>query len=56
MLFTTNHDKNSWEGTEFERMGDGAQAFYRVMCYTTGCTFDLQRTGNGLEPGPALLR
>lgn len=33
MLFTTNHDKNSWEGTEFERMGDGAQAFY-VLCAT----------------------
>jgi glycosidase len=27
MIFTSNHDENSWNGTEFERMGDGAQAF-----------------------------
>ncbi len=27
MNFTSNHDENSWNGTEFERMGDGAKAF-----------------------------
>jgi len=27
MYFTSNHDENSWAGTEFERMGDGAKAF-----------------------------
>ncbi|HNJ90009.1 MAG TPA: alpha-amylase family glycosyl hydrolase [Chitinophagales bacterium] len=27
MNFTSNHDENSWNGTEFERMGDGARAF-----------------------------
>jgi glycosidase len=27
MNFTSNHDENSWNGTEFERMGDGAAAF-----------------------------
>ncbi|MEO0724178.1 MAG: alpha-amylase family glycosyl hydrolase [Bacteroidota bacterium] len=27
MQFTSNHDENSWAGTEFERMGDGHQAF-----------------------------
>jgi len=27
MNFTSNHDENSWAGTEFERMGDGHQAF-----------------------------
>jgi glycosidase len=28
MEFTSNHDENSWNGTEFERLGnDGAQAF-----------------------------
>jgi glycosidase len=27
MQFTSNHDENTWAGTEFERMGDGAQAF-----------------------------
>ena len=27
MYFTSNHDENSWSGTEFERMGDAARAF-----------------------------
>lgn len=26
MRFTSNHDENSWNGTEFERLGDGAAA------------------------------
>lgn len=33
MLFTTNHDENSWNGTVFERMGDGAEAF-GVLAFT----------------------
>ena len=27
MHFTSNHDENSWAGTEFARMGDGHKAF-----------------------------
>jgi len=27
MNFTSNHDENSWNGTEFERMGDAAKTF-----------------------------
>lgn len=27
MCFTSNHDENSWNGTEYERMGDGALTF-----------------------------
>ena len=27
MHFTSNHDENSWNGTEFERMGDAAPTF-----------------------------
>jgi cyclomaltodextrinase / maltogenic alpha-amylase / neopullulanase len=27
MQFTSNHDENSWNGTVFERLGDGAPAF-----------------------------
>jgi len=27
MHFITNHDENSWAGTEFTRLGDGVQAF-----------------------------
>jgi len=33
MQFTTNHDENSWNGTEYERMGDAAKTF-SVLCYT----------------------
>lgn len=27
MMFTTNHDENSWNGTVFERFGDGHKAY-----------------------------
>jgi glycosidase len=27
MVFTSNHDENSWNGTVFERMGDGVKTF-----------------------------
>ena len=27
LSFTSNHDENSWNGTEFERMGEGHKAF-----------------------------
>jgi cyclomaltodextrinase / maltogenic alpha-amylase / neopullulanase len=27
MRFTSNHDENSWQGSEYERMGGGARAF-----------------------------
>lgn len=27
MIFTSNHDENSWSGTEFERLGDAAETF-----------------------------
>lgn len=27
MNFITNHDENAWNGTEYERMGDGVEAF-----------------------------
>lgn len=33
MLFLTNHDENSWNGTEFERYGKGVEAF-AVLTYT----------------------
>ena len=33
IYFTSNHDENSWAGTEFERMGDGAKTF-AALCAT----------------------
>lgn len=32
MYFTSNHDENSWSGTEFERMGEAAEPF-AVLTY-----------------------
>jgi len=34
MNFTSNHDENSWNGTEFERLGDAAKAM-AVICATS---------------------
>jgi cyclomaltodextrinase / maltogenic alpha-amylase / neopullulanase len=33
MVFTSNHDENTWQGTEFERLGKGAETF-AVLCGT----------------------
>ncbi|MDP1621702.1 MAG: alpha-amylase family glycosyl hydrolase [Bacteroidales bacterium] len=33
MLFTSNHDENSWNGTEYERLGAGARTF-AVLTFT----------------------
>ena len=33
LMFITNHDENSWNGTEFERMGDAWKAM-AVLCWT----------------------
>lgn len=33
LMFTSNHDENSWAGTEFERMGDAAQVM-AVLTFT----------------------
>ncbi|MGE5456996.1 MAG: alpha-amylase family glycosyl hydrolase, partial [Methanococcaceae archaeon] len=33
LTFTTNHDENSWNGTEFERLGNGVKAF-EVLSFT----------------------
>lgn len=36
MNFTSNHDENSWKGTEFERMGDAANTFFVLMATVPG--------------------
>ena len=33
LMFTSNHDENSWAGTEFERMGDAAKLM-AVLTFT----------------------
>lgn len=36
MNFITNHDENSWNGTEFERLGEGVEAFYVLTVSVPG--------------------
>lgn len=36
MYFTTNHDENSWNGTEYERLGEGVEAFFVVTATIPG--------------------
>jgi glycosidase len=45
MHFTSNHDINSWEGSEYERMGKNR---CRVLLYRSGNATDLQRAGISL--------
>ena len=44
LTFTSNHDENSWQGTEFERMGDAWKAM-TVLCWTLPCSQPLLYTG-----------
>ena len=44
MMFTSNHDENSWNGTEFERMGDAA-ATMAALTYVLPQTLPLIYTG-----------
>jgi glycosidase len=47
MQFTSNHDENSWNGTEYERMGEGVQTF-AVLAATLR---DMLLIYNGQESG-----
>ena len=44
LMFTSNHDENSWNGTEYERMGDAWQAM-SVLCWTLPGSQPLIYTG-----------
>ena len=44
LTFTSNHDENSWSGTEFEREGDAADAC-AVLCFTLPGSQPLIYTG-----------
>ncbi len=44
LMFTSNHDENSWAGTEFERMGDAARVM-AVLTFTLPCGEPLIYTG-----------
>lgn len=36
MNFTSNHDENSWQGTEFERLGNGVEAMFVLAATIPG--------------------
>ena len=44
LMFTSNHDENSWAGTEFERMGDAVKAM-AVLTFTLPDSQPLLYTG-----------
>lgn len=49
MYFTTNHDENSWNGTEFEKYGDAAQALAvltQTMYQSIPLVYSGQEAGN----------
>ena len=47
MLFVSNHDKNAWEGTEFEQFGDGLEAAIVLSVVSEG----MPMMYNGQEAG-----
>lgn len=48
MLFVSNHDKNSWDGTEFEQFGDGVEAAVVLTFISEGMPliYNGQEAGN----------
>ncbi|OGU70667.1 MAG: alpha-amylase [Ignavibacteria bacterium RBG_16_34_14] len=47
MQFTSNHDENTWNGTVYEKFGDGAEAFAALTFMTPG----MPLIYNGQEAG-----
>jgi len=54
LYFTTNHDENSWNGTEFERFGDGYKTF-AVWAFTMNKSIPLIYSGQE-EPNRRRLK
>ena len=48
MLFVSNHDKNSWEGTEYEQFGDALEAVIALSATSEGMPllYNGQEAGN----------
>jgi 1,4-alpha-glucan branching enzyme len=48
MLFVSNHDKNAWEGTEFEQFGDGLETAIVLSVVSEGMPliYNGQEAGN----------
>lgn len=49
MYFTSNHDENSWNGTEFERMGDAVKTFAALTYVLPGMPLIYSGQESGLD-------
>jgi glycosidase len=49
MTFTTNHDENSWNGTDAERFGDFAESFAVISCVVNGMPLVYSGMEGGLD-------
>ena len=49
MLFTDNHDENTWNGTVFERFGEGAEAFAVLALTAPGMPLVYSGQETGLD-------
>lgn len=49
MYFTSNHDENSWQGTEFERMGEAAEAMAVLSVTVPGMPLVYSGQETGLD-------
>lgn len=49
MQFTSNHDENSWNGTVFERLGDGAEVFAVLSATIPGMSLIYNGQEAGME-------
>jgi glycosidase len=49
MNFTSNHDENSWNGTEFERLGDAAKVFALLTFTVPGMPLIYSGQETGLD-------
>ena len=45
LLFTTNHDENTWNGTEYEKYGDTGKTLCHLHFYVARRSVNLQRAG-----------
>lgn len=49
MIFTSNHDENSWNGTEFERMGDAVETMAALTYVLPGMPLIYNGQETGLD-------
>ena len=56
MLFVSNHDKNAWEGTEYEQFGDALEAAIVLSVVSDGMPLIYNGQEAGQRPAAGVLR